>query len=60
MTWLSVLVGPDDGAGARHREEHFGDIGRGPVRIKCLVMAMGMLREAVAIMPSRRADAKSS
>jgi hypothetical protein len=27
---------------------------------KCLAMAIGMLREAVAIMPSRRADSKSS
>jgi len=60
MTWLSVLVGPDDGEATRHREEHFGDIGRGSVRIKCLAIAIGMLREAVAIMPSRDAASKSS
>ena len=28
-----------------HREEHFGDIGRGPVRLRCLDTALGMLRE---------------
>ena len=32
----------------RHREEHFGDIGRGPVRLKCLDVAIGMLRDAIA------------
>ncbi len=26
-----------------HREEHFGDIGRGPVRLKCLEVALDLL-----------------
>ena len=30
-----------------HREEHFGDIGRGPVRIACLRVAMDMMRQAL-------------
>jgi len=33
--------------GIRHREEHFGDIGRGPVRLRCLAVAVEMLRHAV-------------
>lgn len=49
-----------DGETTRHREEHFGNIGRGPVRIKCLAVAIGMLREAIAITPSRGAETKSS
>jgi len=31
-----------------HREEHFGDIGRGDVRIASLRVALGMLEDAVA------------
>jgi nicotinamide-nucleotide amidase len=31
-----------------HREAHFGDIGRGPVRIACMRVALDMLRQAVA------------
>jgi nicotinamide-nucleotide amidase len=31
----------------RHREEHFGDIGRGGVRLKCLRCSLEMLAEAV-------------
>ena len=30
-----------------HREEHFGDVGRGPVRIECLRVAVEMMQEAV-------------
>jgi nicotinamide-nucleotide amidase len=30
-----------------HREEHFGDIGRGPVRIACMRVALSMLAEAL-------------
>ena len=33
------------GAGVVHREEHFGNIGRGPVRLKCLEIAMDLLDE---------------
>jgi nicotinamide-nucleotide amidase len=36
------------GAEARHHEAHFGDIGRGPVRLACLRQALEMLREAIA------------
>ena len=42
------------------REEHFGDIGRDPVRIKCRAVAIDMLREAIAITPTRGAAPKSS
>lgn len=31
------------GGGIVHREEHFGDIGRGPVRLKCLEVALDLL-----------------
>jgi nicotinamide-nucleotide amidase len=30
-----------------HREEHFGDVGRGPVRIECLRVGLEMLSEAL-------------
>ena len=33
------------GRETRHREEHFGDIGRGPTRIACLRTALDMLEE---------------
>lgn len=35
------------GSGTIHREEHFGDIGRGPVRLRCLAVAVAMLRRAL-------------
>lgn len=35
------------GDGAR-REEHFGDIGRGPVRLQCLRVALVMLSDALS------------
>src|SRR3546814_20784192 len=31
-----------------HREEHFGDIGRGPIRLKCLRVGLQMMSEALA------------
>lgn len=31
-----------------HREMHFGDVGRGPVRIECMRVALEMLDEAMA------------
>ena len=52
--------GPDDepglvhfgclrrGGDVVHREEHFGDIGRGPVRLKCLEVALDMLDQNLA------------
>ena len=36
-----------DGRPTLHREEHFGDIGRGPVRIECLRVGLEMLSEAL-------------
>lgn len=30
-----------------HREEHFGDIGRGPTRVKCLEVALEMIEKAL-------------
>lgn len=33
------------GRDAVHREEHFGDIGRGPVRLKCLEVALDLLTQ---------------
>lgn len=35
------------GGGTVHREAHFGDIGRGPVRIKSLRIALDMMRQAI-------------
>jgi nicotinamide-nucleotide amidase len=35
------------GRETRHREEHFGDIGRGPIRIACIRTALAMLGEAL-------------
>lgn len=35
------------GGETRHREEHFGDIGRGPIRIACMRTALSMLGEAL-------------
>jgi nicotinamide-nucleotide amidase len=35
------------GRQTRHREEHFGDIGRGPIRIACMRTALSMLDEAL-------------
>ena len=36
------------GGATRHQEEHFGDRGRGPVRLECLRTALSMLEEALA------------
>ncbi|UYY59463.1 CinA family protein [Sphingomonas sp. S2-65] len=36
------------GGATAHCEMHFGDIGRGPVRIECLRIALKMLGEALA------------
>lgn len=35
------------GGKAIDREEHFGDIGRGPIRIACLRVALEMMRDAI-------------
>ena len=35
------------GRETRHREEHFGDVGRGPIRIACMKTALAMLGEAL-------------
>jgi nicotinamide-nucleotide amidase len=35
------------GRETRHHEEHFGDIGRGEIRIKCMRTALNMLGEAL-------------
>lgn len=35
------------GRETRHREEHYGDIGRGPIRIACIRTALTMLEEAL-------------
>jgi len=35
------------GRAISHREEHFGDIGRGPTRIRCLETAIAMMSEAL-------------
>lgn len=36
------------GCATRHREEHYGDIGRGPIRIACIRTALSMLDEALS------------
>jgi len=35
------------GTPTAHEEHHFGDIGRGPVRLECLRVALRMLEDAV-------------
>lgn len=35
------------GGRTAHREEHFGDIGRGPIRIKTIAVALEMMDDAV-------------
>jgi len=59
ITGFAGPAGPDDepglvhfacarsGQATSHREAHFGDIGRGPVRLRCLAVAIEMLREAI-------------
>lgn len=59
ITGFAGPGGPDDESGlvhfgcARsgrptdHREEHFGDIGRGPTRVKCLEVALQMIEKAL-------------
>nr|WP_206377009.1 CinA family protein [Sphingomonas sp. G-3-2-10] len=59
ITGFAGPGGPDDEPGlvhfacartgreTAHREAHFGDIGRGPVRIECLRVGLQMLEEAL-------------
>ena len=59
VTGFAGPGGPDDepglvhfalaaeGAPTVHEEHHFGDIGRGPCRIECLRVALGMLKKAL-------------
>jgi nicotinamide-nucleotide amidase len=59
ITGFAGRGGPDDepglvhfgcartGRATDHRCEHFGDIGRGPVRVKCLEVALEMLEKAL-------------
>ena len=59
VTGFAGPAGPDDepglvhfalaaaGAPTVHEEHHFGDIGRGPVRLECLRVALRMLERAV-------------
>lgn len=60
VTGFAGRGGPDDepglvhfgcarkGGSTLHREMHYGDVGRGPVRIECLRAALKMLEEALA------------
>ena len=59
ITGFAGHGGPDDEPGlvhfacarkgreTTHREEHFGDIGRGPTRIECMRVALEMIGDAV-------------
>lgn len=59
VTGFAGSAGPDDepglvhfalaaaGAPTVHEEHHFGDLGRGPVRLECLRVALRMLEQAV-------------
>ena len=59
VTGFAGRAGPDDepglvhfalaaqGAPTVHEEHHFGDVGRGPVRLECLRVAMRLLEQAV-------------
>ncbi len=60
ITGFAGPGGPDDepglvhfalaaeGAPTVHQAHHFGDIGRGPCRIECLRVALGMLKTALS------------
>jgi len=60
VTGFAGSAGPDDepglvhfalaadGAPTVHQEHHFGDIGRGPCRIECLRVALGLLKSALS------------
>lgn len=60
VTGFAGPAGPDDepglvhlacaqhGRATRHLERHFGDMGRGPVRLRCIQLALEMLDAAVA------------
>lgn len=59
VTGFAGKAGPDDepglvhfalaalGSPTVHEEHHFGDVGRGPVRLECLRVAMRLLERAV-------------
>jgi nicotinamide-nucleotide amidase len=59
VTGFAGRAGPDDepglvhfalaatGAPTVHEEHHFGDRGRGPVRLECLRVALRMMRDAL-------------
>ena len=59
ITGFAGPGGPDDEPGlvhfacartgyeTAHREQHFGDIGRGPTRIECMRVALEMIGEAI-------------
>ncbi|HZW14976.1 MAG TPA: CinA family protein [Brevundimonas sp.] len=59
VTGFAGSAGPDDEPGlvhfavaasgipTAHEEHHFGDIGRGPVRLECLRVALRMIEQAV-------------
>ena len=59
VTGFAGSAGPDDepglvhfavaaaGAPTVHEEHHFGDVGRGPVRLECLRVALRMMERAV-------------
>ena len=59
VTGFAGRAGPDDepgrvhfalavaGAPTVHEEHHFGDVGRGPVRLECLRVALRMMEQAV-------------
>lgn len=59
VTGFAGPAGPDDEPGlvhfalaasaapTVHEEHHFGDVGRGPVRLECLRVALRMLEDAV-------------
>ena len=59
VTGFAGAAGPDDepglvhfalaagGAPTVHEEHHFGDLGRGPVRLECLRVALRMMERAV-------------
>jgi hypothetical protein len=45
---MAALLTDIEGAGHTvHREEHFGAIGRGAVRVKCLQTMLEMLEDAL-------------
>jgi nicotinamide-nucleotide amidase len=57
---LVHFAGSASGLETRHRECHFGDIGRGATRIECLRVALDILEETLAALAVRKGVSHAS